>query len=602
MQDKSQWHRETAARAESKLDARFIVQSLPGLGDATAVAAAVEAGEGGLAAFAKRYLPEDIVIGRYVIVMDAADRSMLQIVQQERPGLNGKRMLFQQLVEAVVHLHTKGYAHGDIKMLNAVRLAHDARLRLIDLDCAARIQKLNGGPASFLGSKFSSATLPPEMLFALDNAQKVEFEKYWAAVRESSSELWSKVAPKRDSNGLHFVVKTYRVSGEDDAPVDVGALPYEPVKATVAVDIWALGALLYNLCAKQPLAPSTRDDDLISGDAMKFIANWDDATAREALLKVRDPAARDLCSRLLRADPIERRDVDLEDLLKCHPFFEPKGAEAQLQEIMASQAAAFEVRLEVRERTKQIHGLARETKHELSAGLVALKRRIGAAADIKVPTVFVIKEAVQPDAAKSIENTVALFDALKDTIMDPVGCLKKVLGEKNYELWLCCEACYMPQEGEEGKWPYPMRVSSAQTLEFAARVLPLARAALQAAVVINGLAGIGRLLGYPVPQLPASAIVKAREQLGFLEQETSVADFQAMEKRLHSAADKVKLADKAKLADAAEPADAAEAALVGPALREFERFLDERDPGRGWCGSLAPCEAQSRSGPEPINR
>ncbi|KAJ1461219.1 hypothetical protein M885DRAFT_611947, partial [Pelagophyceae sp. CCMP2097] len=229
MQDESQWRRETAARAGGSLsgaaqgtttkpDARFIVQSLPGLEDTAAVEAAVEAGEGGLAAFAKRYLPAGVTIGRYVIVMDAADRSLQQIFQQERPDLNGTRTLFQQVTEA---------------MLNTVRLALDGRLRLIDLDCAARIQTRDA-PASFLSSKFSSATLPPEMFCALDGAQTVQFGEYWAEERDSSSDVWSKVAPKRDSKGRNFVVKTYRVSSGDEAPVNVGALPYELVKATVA--------------------------------------------------------------------------------------------------------------------------------------------------------------------------------------------------------------------------------------------------------------------------------------------------------------------------------------------------------------------------------
>ncbi|KAJ1461220.1 hypothetical protein M885DRAFT_296278 [Pelagophyceae sp. CCMP2097] len=329
---------------------------------------------------------------------------------------------------------------------------------------------------------------------------------------------------------------------------------------------------------------------------MKFIANWDVATAREALLDVKDPAARDLCSILLRADPMERRRVDLAKLLATHPFFVPKdgGAEVWLEKIEASQAKTREVLLEVREKIKEIRGLALETKYELSRGLMALKRRIGAASEITVPTVFVIKPKEEQLAVQSIQSTAALFGALQ-VLKDPVGTLKEALGEDKFELWLCCELCYTPQTGETGKWPYPMRMSSARTLEFAARVLPLARAALQVAVGVNGFGGIGRLLGLPVPQLSEEAIAMARNQLGFLEQETSVADFRAMEKRLHEAADKAKLAaaavagpaDATKLAVAAEPADAAAMALEGPALREFERFLDEHDPNRGWCG-LSP--------------
>ncbi|KAJ1444320.1 hypothetical protein M885DRAFT_503300 [Pelagophyceae sp. CCMP2097] len=321
-----------------------------------------------------------------------------------------------------------------------------------------------------------------------------------------------------------------------------------------------------------------------------------------------DAAARDLCSKLLRADPKERRKVNLDKLLTTHPFFVPENDDAKemLKRIEKRLNEVDERTKEINERTKQIHGLTYETKCELSRGLIALKRRIGAADEITVPTVFIIKPKEKQLAAQSIRSIAALFGAL-EALKDPIKTLKEALGEDKFELWLCCELCYTPQAGETGKWPCPMRKSSARMLEFAARVLPLARVALQVAVVVNGLGGIGRLLGYPVPQLSKEAIVMARKQLGFLEQETSVADFQAVEKRLHEAADKVKAAaavagpaDATKLAAAAEPTAAT--ALVGSALREFERFLGEHDPNRGWCGFLVSCEAQSKGGPEPTNR
>ncbi|KAJ1454479.1 hypothetical protein M885DRAFT_242460 [Pelagophyceae sp. CCMP2097] len=111
MLDQSQWRREVAARAggslsdagrgtKTILDAQFIVQSLPGLEDTIAVAAAVEAGEGGLAASGFKAL---YPVGHHVIVMEAGDRSLHEIFQQERPGLNGTRTLFQQVVRAVAY-------------------------------------------------------------------------------------------------------------------------------------------------------------------------------------------------------------------------------------------------------------------------------------------------------------------------------------------------------------------------------------------------------------------------------------------------------------------------------------------------------------------
>lgn len=139
LQNDQQWQRERDAREEHKLDARFVIQTLPAPSD-DEFKCAVEIGEGGLKGFAEKYLkPEGITLGHRVLVMDKADRNLLQIFQQERPNLNVIRVYMQQLLEALGHLHSKGLAHLDVKALNIVRLAVDNRLRLIDLDAAARI-------------------------------------------------------------------------------------------------------------------------------------------------------------------------------------------------------------------------------------------------------------------------------------------------------------------------------------------------------------------------------------------------------------------------------------------------------------------------------
>merc|ERR1719324_1120034 len=102
--------------------------------------------------------------------MDAADRNLFQIYQSERPDLNKVRVLMRETMECVQHLHEKGLVHGDIKMLNIVRLALDNRLRLIDLDAAAEISAI-GRDVSYVASKFSSAVLPPECLAKLNADQ-----------------------------------------------------------------------------------------------------------------------------------------------------------------------------------------------------------------------------------------------------------------------------------------------------------------------------------------------------------------------------------------------------------------------------------------------
>jgi serine/threonine protein kinase len=138
LQDEQQWQRERDAREKLKLDSRFVIQTLPAPSD-DEFKSAVENLEGGLQGFVKEYLPEGTTLGHRVIVMEKADRNLLQIFQQERPNLNKIRGYVQEVLEALRHLHSKGLAHLDVKALNIVRLAVDNRLRLIDLDAAARI-------------------------------------------------------------------------------------------------------------------------------------------------------------------------------------------------------------------------------------------------------------------------------------------------------------------------------------------------------------------------------------------------------------------------------------------------------------------------------
>ena len=116
--------------------------------------------------------------------MDAADRNLHQIFLQERPDLNTVRTILTQVFEAVAHLHAKQVMHGDLKLLNVVRFRRDNRLRLIDLDAAAKIitplEKLNGVQPNYTGAKFSSATLAPEMFFQLrDENDASALKAYW---------------------------------------------------------------------------------------------------------------------------------------------------------------------------------------------------------------------------------------------------------------------------------------------------------------------------------------------------------------------------------------------------------------------------------------
>ena len=60
-------------------------------------------------------LPDDVSLGRQIIVMPAADRSLFDIFQAERPGLSATRNIMREVIEGIAHVHAQGLVHGDIK-------------------------------------------------------------------------------------------------------------------------------------------------------------------------------------------------------------------------------------------------------------------------------------------------------------------------------------------------------------------------------------------------------------------------------------------------------------------------------------------------------
>jgi len=169
-QVEEQWENEKKARDDQQLDARYVVQTIPAPADDQFALALNES-----SLFKETRFGEGV--GSRAIVMDAADRNLFQIYQSERPDLNTVRVLMFQVMECVDHLHERGLVHGDIKMLNVVRLALDQKLRLIDLDAAAVFDEGDG--VLYVCSKFSSAILPPECFAKLDADRVTQFEAYF---------------------------------------------------------------------------------------------------------------------------------------------------------------------------------------------------------------------------------------------------------------------------------------------------------------------------------------------------------------------------------------------------------------------------------------
>ena len=145
------------------------------------------------------------------MVMPWAHRNLAQITQMERIAgrdLNKVREIARQYAVSMQHLHENGIVHCDGKQRNVVRIGK--HIKLIDLDASSRI----GHPCSF---KFSEAYVPPEYMQVL--------------------------LPTRTDGRPH-----------EGHPV---------IQATVAMDVWVFGVVLFELASGVDLFPKDVNDDSI---------------------------------------------------------------------------------------------------------------------------------------------------------------------------------------------------------------------------------------------------------------------------------------------------------------------------------------------------
>ena len=363
MKNEDQYLRELSMR--KNLEPQYVVDLLPGP-DSAILAKAVTIFRLKVSRDTELSLQEY----KYCIVMPAADRTLDAIFRSERPDMTHVRVLMSEIAHALAHLHQNNIIHGDLKMLNILRV--DGHMRLIDLDAACSLTK----PA---GCKFSSGVLPPEMFARLTLEQNEQFTTYWMRIftknpkwtsadkvelGQADYELWEKIKP-RVADGQLIVVKTFATDA-DNKPI-VSGLPYSLVNASVSIDVWAFGVLLYYLVSASPLLLVNRDEDLLDG-AFARILEWADngmlQKMIEAQIRPKDSSAADLLLHLLDPNPQLRWDVS--SVLKSD-FFNPRthgdgessGATRQLMlsldlKVSAMAKDVTEVKQDVKEVKKDV--------------------------------------------------------------------------------------------------------------------------------------------------------------------------------------------------------------------------------------------------------
>lgn len=500
--------------------------------------------------------------------MPAADRSLDAIFRQERPDLEQIRSMARQLVESLSHVHDQSLVHGDVKMLNALRIR--SKIRLIDMDSACIVPDYRDDYLSaenYCGAKFSSGVLPPEMFVELDTVEKRNsVEKYWSVEREISPELWAKVKPL-EFRSRYFAVRSFSVKKTEKgkyAVRDADALKdcYELVPADPSIDIWSFGVLLFNLCSKNPLIAVNRDEDIVGGVSMRQLVDWTDHDlSRLVDNQVRDPVASALLKKLLRVDPRERLSFPL---VLGHPFFKfssrstPDQSETLLQ-LLKEQKETMKLVQAIDQRVKAIDDrsiliadMAEGVFNQIRRTELVLLRGMFEATEVSSPTCFIILNQKLPNPQTAEENEksskkgfserkkqatkwlgklASLFSTVSEGLdagvvgsLDFSGMFKS---KDPFYFYLVDELTMEPVVPDEDDETYPIQIDTPAA--FVPKVLPLMRVSLKAMGCVNTLSKLGRCFGFPTPVIPEDLMDKANDAVGLLDKSSSVAEYSMLQ-------------------------------------------------------------------------
>jgi hypothetical protein len=118
--------------------------------------------------------------------------------------------------------------------------------------------------------------------------------------------------------------------------------PYELVEASIAHDMWSLGAVMYELFTNETLFHGNSVSDNIDLDELPILAEWTDDIKSKRLQKIEDTATREFLSKMLEKDPL-KRPRSINDLLTL-PFHELDVIKLKLQQTIphdANQSSNF---------------------------------------------------------------------------------------------------------------------------------------------------------------------------------------------------------------------------------------------------------------------
>jgi hypothetical protein len=228
---------------------------------------------------------DNLVIGKNLIVLDAASRNLDVVQLMEDLSIDTIRYLLVSVLKTLIRIHRANICHGDVKPGNIVRVHTSNRTcwRLIDFDSAYTI----GDVVNVQEKKLSAAFAPPEFSQCL-------------VINSSTKDLCSSSSNNKKTTTI-----------------------------TSKFDTWSFGVVSFELFAGRPLFRSDGTNDALADPKELFrICSWNGMTPSllnqiASNLSNRDAedvilSAQHFVASCLSCDP--RNRPSSRDLLS-HPFF-----------------------------------------------------------------------------------------------------------------------------------------------------------------------------------------------------------------------------------------------------------------------------------------
>jgi len=375
-----------------------------------------------------------------------------------------KRDILKSMLKSVEILHQQNIMHGDLKPQNILILSKEGGLvqtKLCDLD-SARI--LNPSATS-------------DTLFPYERSTKrLKFSSLWV-----SPEVWKNSEAQK--GGIF--------------------------QAKLSIDIFSLGLISVMLESKDifhsgHVLPEPDTDEYKRGfNDQHFLQT-------QILRLDREDPLFELLHNMCSIDGSDRktiaaivREVGELEITKV------TKANKQLKEEVKSTEQIVDMISNVNNNVLDVKKIAFDLRDELKAefknGFNILKNTVKNVASRTHPTTFVlldIDHLEKPNSENNLVTTsmsiVSRMKGFAHAMMNPVETIQDAVTDalrtEEY-VSLLCEVCRIPQTGPNGKYCY--KISHPKTV--IGKILPLARAGLKMALMINKVSCLGRVFGLPTP-------------------------------------------------------------------------------------------------------